>query len=149
MFKKRGFTIIIHVLVALGWMTSWLVSGCLANLSLDGGKGQPHSRSCRKPTRAQMGWAKAGCSCYSATHLRGSCTEGFVYCAAFSGWVDNASVAFKRSVCQITDSQQWHLRAVNCETWEKNVHILFSECYSNDGLFIPEHCGFHFYSLPT
>lgn len=124
------------------WVAAWPAS------ARPGEKAIPTGTSCRKHTRAQVGWAKDGCSCYSATHLRGTCIAGFVNCAAFSGWVDNASVGFKRSVCQITDSRQWHLRAVNCETWEENVHILFQSVIRMMAFLSQNTVGFTFILFP-
>lgn len=66
---------------------------------------------------------RSGCS-DSVARLKGTCKGSFVWRAAFSDSLDNAGVSFNWSVGQIADSLRWRFKAVNCETWEENGHIL-------------------------
>lgn len=66
---------------------------------------------------------RCGCS-DSVARLKGTCKGSFVWPAAFSDSLDNASVSFNRSVGQIADSLSSHVKALIVEP-EKRMGTFF------------------------
>lgn len=75
--------------------------------------------------RVQVPPGKNRCGCSdSVARLKGTCKGSFVWRAAFSDSLDNASVSFNPSVGQIADSLSSHVKALIVEP-EKRMGTFF------------------------
>lgn len=88
-----------------------------------------------KGVQVPPGKNRCGCS-DSVARLKATCKGSFVWRAAFSNSLHNASVSFNWSVGQIADSLSWHFKVANCEL-AKRMDTFFQRWLFKCSIFPP------------